>query len=440
MNRDDDLPDFLPHGIVPGLGAAGSTAEPGRMAAGEPAEARADEDQVAAASGGDNVIATPDGSRDGINRCPKCGASDVVELEGRGEFMCEFCRHRWGFTRIDEAMGLSEGIADLRGTHRSTAAADIASDDTLITLKCDGCGADVIIDTSRTLKSRCHWCKHTLSLNNKVPNGAVPDGILPFAITREQAMANIAAFVQERKAFALPAFADTFTPENVMGVYLPYMTVDGNISARLDGMGEILRHTTHSKERGTTYHVDRYAVTRELDIEIDDLIVESSFDKANIHSAMSTNNIINAILPFDVKNLVRFDAHFLGDDYTSERRDMDIDEAESIAGGHFLTVARGAATQSVSRYRRGVRWDAEQVRIDGARWTSALLPVWLYGYVEKTKRGEEITHYIAVNGRTGSTMGSVPINRKKAAMAAWGTGIAVSLVTWPIGFMILAAS
>ncbi|WNM25317.1 TFIIB-type zinc ribbon-containing protein [Demequina capsici] len=384
-------------------------------------------------------ISTPAGSGDGVNRCPKCGASDVIELPEKQQFMCEFCRHTWGFTRLDEAMGLSQGIADLQGTTYSSAASDIASDEALVTLKCDGCGSEVVIDTDRSLQARCHWCKHVLSLNNRIPNGAVPDGILPFSVTREQAMGHISAFVQERRSFALPEFASTFRPENVMGVYLPYMTVDGNVSARLDGVGEILRRRIVREKQATRYQFDRYGVTRFLDIEIDDLIVESNFEKADITSATSTNNVINAILPFDVKNIVRFDAHFLGDNYTSQRRDMDIAEAETIAAGHFLTVARGDAAPTVRQYDRGVRWEAEQVRIDGARWTAVLLPVWLYGFVENRK-GRMVTHYIAVNGRTGATMGSVPINTRKAAMLAWGVAIGVSLITWPLAFAMLAAS
>ncbi len=209
-------------------------------------------------------------------------------------------------------MGLSDGIAELTGTTISTAAADISDDGALVTLKCSGCGAEVVIDTDHNLQARCHWCKHDLSLNNKIPNGAVPDGILPFYITREQAMASIAAFVQERKSFALPAFSADFRLENVMGVYLPYMTVDGNVSARLDGVGEVLTGTRRVNKT-TEYKANVYSVVRTLDLTVDDVVVETASDKVNIKSAISTNNIINAILPFDVKNIVRFNANFLGD-------------------------------------------------------------------------------------------------------------------------------
>ncbi len=109
-------------------------------------------------------------------------------------------------------MGLSEGIGDLVGTVVSSAAVDIDDDTALVTIKCTGCGAEVVIDTDHNLSARCHWCKHTLSLNNQVPNGAVPDGILPFSVTKEQAMRSIQAFVDERKTFAHPAFAESFRP------------------------------------------------------------------------------------------------------------------------------------------------------------------------------------------------------------------------------------
>jgi hypothetical protein len=385
------------------------------------------------------IIATPDGGGDGVNRCARCGASDVTYNAATAMFVCGFCRHQWQAVAIDATMGLSEGIDTLHGTVMTTAAVDIEDQGALVTLHCDGCGSDVVIDTNQNLRARCHWCKHELSLNNRVPNGAVPDGILPFTVTKEQAMANIAAFVAERKSFAKAEFSTSFRPENVMGVYLPHMTVDGNIAARLDGAGEILESTYTDNDNDTHYRIRKFTLMRTFKVAIDDVVVASSFDKVNIRSEISTNNIINAILPFDVKNIVRFNSNFLGDTYTSERRDMDISQAESYAGDHFLTIARASAAPTVGDYDRGVRWEAEQVQIVGSRWTSVLLPVWLYGFVEQTKKGP-VTHYMAVNGRSGATMGSVPINTGKAAMVSWSVAIAVSAITWPIAIIAIFAS
>lgn len=332
-------------------------------------------------------------------------------------------------------MGLSHGFDQLDGTVMATAALDITSDDALVTLKCAGCGAEVVINTDASLHARCHWCRHVLSLNDRVPNGAVPDGLLPFSISKEYAMAAIAKFAGDRSSFQHPAFKATFRPENVMGVYMPYMTVDGNFSVRLDGLGEVLVKAHHRSKGQTTYTVNEFSVARTLGLHVDDVIVETSSNKANIYSEVGTNNVINAILPFDVKNIVRFNAHYLGTQFTSERRDMNVAHAESYAVRHFLSIARNAVKHSIAGYNRGVRWTAEQVNIKGTRWTSVLLPVWLYGFVEN-RNGKAITHYIAVNGRTGYVMGSIPVNRSKALWAAWGTAIGISTILWPIAIAI----
>ena len=383
-------------------------------------------------------IATPAGGNDGVNKCPQCGGSDVAFVTSRTALVCRFCRYEWQPESLDEALGLSENIGRLKGTITSTNAADIEDDAALVTLKCAGCGAEVVIDTDHNLKARCHWCKSVLSLNNRIANGAVPDGILPFRISKEEAMASIKAFADERKRFALPAFAESFKPENIMGVYLPYMTVDGNIKTRFDGFGEITVSSRRINDNETEYTVNSFKLGLDLDLEVDDLVVETASSKANINSEVSTNNIINALLPYDVKKVVRFNANYLGEEFTSERRDLDIDEVEHFAAQHFLTIARSAGMPSIRKFSRGVRWDAEAIHIHGSRWTSVLLPVWLYVYVE-TRRGRQITHYIAVNGRTGYTMGSVPINWAKARAVSWATAIGISIVAWPIAIWLAIA-
>src|SRR5699024_3685736 len=76
-------------------------------------------------------------------------------------------------------------------------------------------------------------------------------------------------------------------------------------------------------------------------------------------------------------------------------------------------IARYKARDTVKFYDRGVRWDREHMEIIGERWLTAYLPVWLYSYHEKRSGGREFLHYVAVNARTGETMGSVPLNQPK---------------------------
>jgi hypothetical protein len=64
-----------------------------------------------------------------------------------------------------------------------------------------------------------------------------------------------------------------------------------------------------------------------------------------------------------------------------------------------------------------VRWEQESLDLHGTRWVSMYLPVWLYSYHQPGKNGGML-HYIAVNGRTGETMGSIPVQQWKLLTAA----------------------
>ncbi len=362
--------------------------------------------------------------RDGVNRCPKCGATDVRHKIGSDLLVCQFCRNEWQAERVEDAFGLGDGIAELRGTVVASGARDIEADSSaLVSFKCSGCGAQVTVNTGHAMTARCHWCRHVFGINEQVPNGAVPDAVLPFHIRKEDAVARIRQFVHKRRLFALKEFKEQFTPENVTGVYLPYMIVDGNASADVSGKGEIetRRYTRGSGNNKTTYYdADVYQVGRHVDFTVDDLPLESSSERGNLDARVNTNNIINTILPFDTKNAVKWNASYLVG-HSSEKRDRNVDNLHPLLEDQLLSIARSQVLDSVKRYDRGVRWEQEALDVHGTRWVSMYLPVWLYSYHQPGRNGG-LLHYIAVNGRTGETMGSIPVQQWKLLLAALTVG------------------
>lgn len=85
------------------------------------------------------------------------------------------------------------------------------------------------------------------------------------------------------------------------------------------------------------------------------------------------------------------------------------------------------------RYDRGVRWEEEGLDLHGSRWVSMAMPVWLYSYHQPGPNGGML-HYIAVNGRTGETMGSVPVQHWKLLLAALTVGTVLeTIVIWLLG-------
>ena len=356
---------------------------------------------------------------DGVNRCPKCGSTEIQLRPSAGMLICLFCRHEWAEARIDETIPDGD-LTELRGRTIGSGAADIDTGaDTLITMKCAGCGAEVVVNTEQQMGSRCHWCRHVLTINEQIPNGAVPDAVLPFKITHDDAVARIDAFAGKRRLFADRGFLREFEPGNIVGVYMPYMVVDSNASADLAGRGEIetRKYTKGSgDDKETFYDADVYEVQRHVDFTVDDLTIESSAERANMNSATNTNNIINTILPFDTENAVKWNASYLTG-FTSEKRDQDVDHLVPVVENQLLSIARSEALSSVDRYDRGVRWEREQIDIHGTRWVAMYLPVWLYSHYHESG-GRGMVHYIAVNGRTGEVMGSVPVSHPRLLAAA----------------------
>ena len=270
------------------------------------------------------------------------------------------------------------------------------------------------------MNARCHWCRSILSINSQIENGSVPDAVLPFSLTREQAREKIDQFVGKRKFFANSTFKKEFTTNNIMGVYFPYLLVDANCHGLFQGEGgEVARSYRISKGKNSkgeeeyeeVYDINLYNVEREFDITIDDLSIESSEDKLDKKNKNKTTNIINSVMPFDTENCVKYKANYLVG-YSSEKRDVNVSNIEEKVNYELRDIARHALKQKKKKYDSGVAWKQETLAINGKQWVSAYLPVWLYSY--QTSKNK--LHYIAVNGRTGETMGSVPINESKLAI------------------------
>jgi len=359
------------------------------------------------------VVKTDVGAKDGQNKCPKCGATDISHNAKTGKLRCNFCRHEF---EHQKAVGLDTDIKELQGHIIGSGAQDIVADaNDILTFKCSSCGAEVVIDTSEVTHARCHWCRNTLSVNQQIPNGAVPDMLLPFSVNKGEAQTQIKEFVDKRKFFAHPTFTQEFTTDNIMGVYLPYMVVDINAHTKLAGQGEkqVKKYMRKQGDKNVTYYdADVYDVERDFDIAVSGLTVESSADKLGKGSSNTTNNVINSIMPFDIENSVKWDANYLKG-YTSEKRDTNVEELQGLVNTQAQDIARHKANDDLKEYDRGVAWKKEELDIKGQQWKAAYLPVWLYSYQQLKNGGESLLHYVAVNARTKETMGSVPIHLSK---------------------------
>lgn len=360
----------------------------------------------------ERVIEVGSKIKDGQYKCPNCGSSQIEPNPKTGKLKCAYCACEFDGKNIENTVA---DLTKLKGRVRGSGTSNIKADaNDVVTLKCGGCGAEVVIDTANAPHARCHWCRSILSINSQIENGAIPDVILPFKEKKEEAREKINDFVKKRTFFANPRFKKEFTTENIMGVYFPYLLVDANCHANFKGQGE---HKTREyrvpagdDDWVTVYDADLYNVEREYDMVVKGLSIESNSTRLDKTSNSQTNNIINSIMPFDTENCIQYQSNYLVG-YTSERRDVNIDDIEPQVAKQLKDIARFSSKKETELfYDRGIRWDYQDLKIIGTQWLAAYLPVWLYSYQE-VKGNKKVLHYVAVNARTGETMGSVPINK-----------------------------
>lgn len=387
------------------------------------------------------VIDTSSGNADGLNKCPQCGSSEV-RIVGM-EMQCGYCQSTWPLRRVEEHT--SKGIEELRGTHIGLGATDIdkhASD--LVTIKCQGCGAPIVINTEEAVQAKCHWCRQTLSVNQQIPNGHIPDLILPFTITRDEAEKSIRQYIDDGGFFVDSEFKKNFDPDALRAVYLPYVLMDGNYQLELTGRGEKGSGITID-ENMPAAEADQYVVERKFDVYVDDFAIESAAEyetyasKSNRDRASKTNlikrgfqlframresgergtvGVINAVQPFDSENAVAFDANLLRG-YTAEQRDLDVEDLKDVAAWKVSTLGREKIRPTLEDYGRGVAWEKEKVTHVGSRWFASYLPVWLYAVDHRTEGAEKsVRYYVAANGRTGKASGALPVSQKRTVTLA----------------------
>lgn len=335
-----------------------------------------------------------------LHRCPNCGGSDVAIDMGEGKLRCNFCQTLFEGKKVNAA----GGVEKLRGKVVEEGAEDIIpSEEIIVTFKCPSCGAEVVIDANEKTSASCHWCRHIFSLVDKIPNGAVPDLVLLFKMKKTVAEQKIRSCLNTYREKIDKAFYDQFDPKDIRSVYFPYFIVDVNAHETMKGDVEKVADVDKDKKT-PPWTIEQHYLTLDYDLLIDDLTVESSAARLNQNRDVNSNNIINAILPFDTENAVAWDANFIRG-VAAEKRNVNTRRLREVVMLQCGDVARQEIMKKIPSYKRGARWDDEHLDLRGIKWKAAYLPVWLYSY---EREGDKRIYYIAVNARSGETVGSMP--------------------------------
>lgn len=344
-------------------------------------------------------------------KCPSCGA--YLEFEpGTQQFSCPYCLQ--SFTEQELHKLLKERGAS---SEPDAAQPQVEAGSHLRSYHCQTCGAE-IVTSDTTAASRCYYCHSPVVLSDRLTGEFSPDGVLPFKISREEALKRFESFLGKKK-FVDRRFFSRDQIEDFSGVYYPFWLGDVTAQANFDGEGTRVSVLSGPREVVTTTRYFR--VQRSGQVQFRDMV----------RKALTTcdRQLSDGIHPYNTEEIKPFDMSYLSG-FLAEKRDI----AQEGVEKELTEEAKGYIPEMM---KEGGKFDTLSGRTDitdmKTKMRYVLLPAWVLTY-RSEKPGK--VYYYLMNGQTGAVCGKLPIDWKKLGLTAGLIGAAIAGVLCAGGAML----
>jgi DNA-directed RNA polymerase subunit RPC12/RpoP len=292
---------------------------------------------------------------------------------------------------------------------------DVPSEPTVdqVEISCQACGSTLLLN-SNLRTTVCPYCASP-SVIERPPsaNRPAPSFVVGFVVDHDRAAAAVGDWISSASIFARSDFKQA-APELTRGVYLPaYLygaVADSSYQARIgENYTEIETYTTTDSKGNTVTRTRTVTKTEYRSLEgqhstyIVDVVVTAS--------AGVTNDALEAVEPFDLRALRRYEPSFisgwLAEDPSRSKEDcfqLSHDESVAKVGGMLNEFMPGDSHSGLTF----------QTNLSREVIDLVLLPVWSFAlrYAEDRPPVQ-----ILVNGQTGRVGGKVPISAVKVTIA-----------------------
>ena len=284
------------------------------------------------------------------------------------------------------------GVAQVR---QQTAAAPAPS---MVIYNCPSCGAELICDET-TVATSCPYCDNHTVIPTRYSGEFKPDFVLPFAKTKEEAIAALKSHYKGR-----PFLPDTFTDGNhvkeVKGVYVPFWLFDGSASG--SASFEATRSRTYLSGNYRVTETDHFDVYRSGSISFLGIPVDAS--------TKMPDDYMDSIEPFDYRALVPFSPAYLPG-YLADKPDVDVEACGERADARAEVTVLDNLRDTVVGYEM-VLERGSSTGVVRERSHYAMLPVWML-----STRWEDAPYLFAMNAQTGKMVGDLPVDKRKKRRA-----------------------
>ncbi len=255
-------------------------------------------------------------------RCPSCGAPAKFDIL-KQQYRCSYCG---GQVAISDALAQKQGFRSIQQA-RIRHSAQMRR---LLHTSCTGCGSALIMEEGEAM-TNCAFCGRALVRKDYLASEDLPELIIPFRITLEEAAACLEAWCNGNSG-RIEAKHLREKAQLLDGFYLPYELVRGPVSCRVSRM---------DSER--VYRCNGF---------VDNVFVNCS--------AQLDNLLLDGIEPFELDGLREFDFSFaaghrikIGD---IDPRELTKRVCDEVANDYAPVVRKTLETKAIN-----VDTDAEDV-------------------------------------------------------------------------------
>lgn len=267
-------------------------------------------------------------------------------------------------------------------------------------IHCESCGGETLIPAGQTT-SLCVFCGSSKVLRQDDVHSIRPESIIPFLISREEALSSFAAW--KKKRWFLP---NEFMKQNVnsqlSSIYIPYWTYDTTTYSVYSAEVGIYHYRTVTRTRvingktQTYTDTERYTVWHwtkgDYDRGFDDLLIPAS--------GHYDSKMLDRLGDFTLRELRPYKPEYLSG-YVSERYSVSREQGWEQARQHADKKLEDEIKDEIG----GDELRSLNIRTaySDITYKHLLLPVWNASYTYKAR-----PYYYMVNGQTGTVSGHVP--------------------------------
>ena len=351
-------------------------------------------------------------------KCPHCGGK--LEFDAATQVMkCPFCDSTFDPEALRAASDAHTKTAEPEPKAEAdwTSEAQTWDDASVHSYVCNSCGGEILTDET-TAATACPFCGNPVVLAGRVGGTLKPDYVIPFKITKQQAIDKMKTFVKDKR-FTPRFFAQENRLQEIKGLYVPFWLFDSDVHASVQYNGTKVRRWSDSDY--DYVETSSYDILRSGSMRFENIPVDGS--------KKMPDNLMDSLEPFFFDEAVDFQTAYLSG-FFADKYDVPMEESAQRADQRTRNSAKAALRNSVNGYD-SVTPKNEEVHISPGRAKYALFPVWL---LNTTYRGKPYT--FAMNGQTGKFIGNLPVSKGKLAALFAGVSAGVSAAAFLLGLVI----